>query len=122
MRSSREELGNACSVEPGLCETERRAKTCECMSDQLIEIANLIDGLPDPPAPTTTASYSWSMIGYLLPIKGETSFARRLPDGVMIRLTGVVQEKLRAEAFRVVEAANRRSPEDNMVTICADAV
>lgn len=32
---------------------------------------------PDPPAPTTMASYSWSTTGYLLPTKGEASFARR---------------------------------------------
>jgi hypothetical protein len=79
--------------------------------------------LPEPPAPTTMASYSWSMIGYLFPIKGETSFALRLPDGVMIFLTGAVREKLRAEACRaaVWEAAKRRSPEENILEAAAPA-
>jgi hypothetical protein len=50
---------------------------------------------PAPPAPTTRASYSWSMTGYLLLRKGDASFARR---GwlVMIRAVGTLREKARA--------------------------
>lgn len=51
---------------------------------------------PAPPAPTTTASYSWSTIGYLVPSPGliSVSLARR-GALVMIFATGRVEEKFR---------------------------
>merc|ERR1711963_1048323 len=47
---------------------------------------------PEPPAPTTSASYSWSMTGYLLLTKGEASFALSGPFEIT-RATGRVVEK-----------------------------
>jgi hypothetical protein len=58
------------------------------------------------------------MMGYLFPIIGETSFALRLPDGVIILFADGVEEKARAGACRV-EAAKRRSPEDNILEAAA---
>lgn len=60
------------------------------------------------------------MMGYLLPIIGETSFALRLPDGVMMRFAAGVEEKAREGAWRE-EAAKRRSPVDNILEAAAIA-
>jgi hypothetical protein len=48
---------------------------------------------PDPPAPTTMASYSWSTTGYLLLTKGEASFALS-GACVIIRAAARVEEKV----------------------------
>lgn len=47
---------------------------------------------PDPPAPTTTASYSWSMTGYLREMNPEASFALRCSVAKM-RAAGRVEAK-----------------------------
>ena len=49
---------------------------------------------PAPPAPTTMASYSWSMTGYVLEIKPEASLAFRFSVAKM-RAAGRVDEKAR---------------------------
>jgi hypothetical protein len=49
---------------------------------------------PAPPAPTTIASYSWSMTGYFEEMNPEASFARRLSVPNM-RAAGRVEEKFR---------------------------
>ena len=58
------------------------------------------------------------MMGYLFPIIGETSFARRGPEGVMTFFTGAVREKFRAWTCRLV-AAKRRSPDENILEAVA---
>lgn len=58
---------------------------------------------PAPPAPTTTASYSWSMTGYLREIKPEASLALRF-SVPMKRAAGRVDEKFREGVRRLWES------------------
>lgn len=49
---------------------------------------------PEPPAPTTTASYSWSMTGYLVLTKGEASWARKGRFANILAAAGVEENAL----------------------------
>jgi hypothetical protein len=51
---------------------------------------------PEPPAPTTMASYSWSTTGYLLLRKGDASLARSGPLARTRETAGVDEKALRA--------------------------
>jgi hypothetical protein len=58
---------------------------------------------PAPPAPTTIASYSWSMTGYFCEINPDASFARRLPVPYM-RAAGRVDVKVRVGVRRLFDS------------------
>ena len=59
---------------------------------------------PAPPAPTTMASYSWSITGYLLEMKPEASLALRFSVAKM-RAAGRVDEKARDDGVRMLLAS-----------------
>jgi hypothetical protein len=58
---------------------------------------------PAPPAPTTIASYSWSITGYFREIKPEASFALRCSVAKM-RAAGRVDEKALAGVRKLLES------------------
>ena len=58
---------------------------------------------PAPPAPTTTASYSWSMTGYLREMNPDASFALRFSVPIK-RAAGRVDEKFREGVRRLLES------------------
>jgi hypothetical protein len=65
---------------------------------------------PAPPAPTTMASYSWSMTGYLLEMKPDASFALRFPVPNM-RCAGRVEEKARVVGRKLLASCcDKRQP------------
>lgn len=58
---------------------------------------------PAPPAPTTIASYSWSMTGYLDEMKPDASLALRFSVAKM-RAAGRVDEKAREGVRKLLES------------------